>query len=215
MLISKSIELPPPVRVQNVLGIAGSLRGGSYNRLLLEAAGRCAPAGMRIRIYEHLGAIPLFNEDLEAASGGGPAPVAELRRLVREAEGILIATPEYNQSIPGVLKNAFDWLSRESPDVVMSGKAVAVTGASGGRWGTRLAQSALRQVLCATESIVLPAPALFVADAASIFQGGRIVDHRTEEQLRALVRAFAAWIWVVSNDISRDSLAALDGRAGA
>lgn len=92
----------------NVLGITGSLRDGSYNRLLLQDAGRCAPAGVQVRVCEHLASIPLFNDDLARAESGGPASVDELRRAVRESDGLLIATPEYNHSIPGVLKNVPD-----------------------------------------------------------------------------------------------------------
>jgi chromate reductase len=188
----------------NVLGIAGSLRQRSFNRLLLHAAVTCAPARMKVRVHDDLAAIPSFNEDLEDATGGGPASVRELRRLVLEADGLLIATPEYNHSIPGVLKNAIDWLSRASPHSVLEGKPVAVIGASAGSWGTRLAQGALRLVLYATESPVLPAPALFVRDAASAFDAsGRLVHPRTEEQLRALLAAFADWIPLVSRSPAR------------
>ena len=109
-----------------VLAIAGSLRRASFNRALLQAAVECAPAGMEIRHLRDLASIPLFNEELEI--GGGPDAVALLRRQVAAAEGLLIATPEYNQSIPGVLKNAIDWLSRPAPDEVLVTKA-------GGRHG--------------------------------------------------------------------------------
>ena len=178
-----------------VLGIAGSLRQDSRNRLLLEAAARCAPAGLSIHVYQQLASIPPFNEDVERAPEGLPAAVRDLRRLVSDADGLLIATPEYNQSIPGVLKNAIDWLSRETPDAILAGKPVAVVGASGGRWGTRLAQSALRQVLFATESRVLPAPALYLSQADRLFgPDGQLADRRTADQLRELLTSFAAWI---------------------
>src|SRR5581483_11429227 len=91
-------------------------------------------------------ALPLFDEDLEPATLGGPDAVRQLRAQVAAGDGLLIATPEYNQSLPGVLKNAIDWLSRPWPDEVLAGKPVAVIGASSGRWGARLAQAALRQV---------------------------------------------------------------------
>jgi chromate reductase len=156
---------------------------------------------MRLHVYEGLTAIPLFNEDVEAASGGGPEAVSTLRMLVRQADGLVIATPEYNHSVPGVLKNAIDWLSRPASEPVLSGKPVAITGASSGAWGTRLAQAALRQVLYATESPVLPRPALFVRDAARVFDhAGQLIDARTEEQLRGLLVAFAAWIPLVSGN---------------
>jgi chromate reductase, NAD(P)H dehydrogenase (quinone) len=210
-----------------ILGIAGSLRRGSYNRLLLRAAAERIP----IEIYDGLGSIPLFNEDLESENAphpplrgtfspqagrriskrtsneiplpaqrgeGGRRPgeghVAALRERVASADGLLIATPEYNWSIPGVLKNAIDWLSRP-PREVLARKKVAIIGASGGTWGTRLAQAALRQTLTATEAIVMPAPALFVARAENIFDaGGRLIDPHVSEQLDAVLTAFAAWI---------------------
>ena len=179
-----------------VLAIAGSLRRASFNRALLQAAVECAPAGMEIAIYENLASIPLFNEELEI--GGGPDAVALLRRQVAAAEGLLIATPEYNQSIPGVLKNAIDWLSRPAPDEVLARKPVAVMGASAGRWGTRLAQGALRHVLNATESLVMASPALYVREAEKLFDAeGRLVDPATRESLRAVLTAFAKWIDLV------------------
>jgi len=170
-----------------VLGIAGSLRSGSHNRLLLRAA-----AG--VSIYEELSSIPLFNEDLEASD---PESVRRLRSAVASADGLLISTPEYNWSIPGVLKNAIDWLSRP-PEEVLIGKPVAVIGASGGRWGTRLAQAALRQTLTATESLVMPAPAMFVRDAAGIFdEAGHLTDKTVRDQLDNVLAAFDHWISLV------------------
>lgn len=181
--------------MRSVLGIAGSLRRGSYNRMLLEAARGVAPAGVDLAVYERLGSIPLFDEDLESATDGGPDEVRRLRAEVAAADGLLIATPEYNWSIPGVLKNAVDWLSRPGPAEVLLGKPVAIVGASGGRWGTRLSQAALRQVLCATESLVMPQPALFVRNAAEHFDGtGGLRDDALRGQLTGLLLAFAAWI---------------------
>ncbi len=180
----------------NVLAIPGSLRRGSFNRLLLQAAVERAPGGMEIHLYDGLASIPWFNADVESDTGGhGPQPVRDLRAAVAAADGLLIATPEYNHSIPGVLKNAIDWLSRAAPEEVLIGKPVAVIGASGGRWGTRLAQSALRQVLFATESVPLPSPALFVRDAAQMFDAdGRLVDASTGKMLDAVLTAFSQLI---------------------
>ncbi|WP_116813687.1 NADPH-dependent FMN reductase [Steroidobacter cummioxidans] len=176
----------------NVLGICGSLRRDSYNRSLLRAAAERAPAGMTIHPDDRLSAIPLFNEDLEHDT---PAAVRDLRRAVAAADGLLIATPEYNQSIPGVLKNAIDWLSRPAPEEVLVGKPVAVIGASGGRWGTRLAQNALRQALFATESVPLPSPALFVREAQNAFDAdGGLIDIAIGQSLDALLVEFARWI---------------------
>ena len=178
-----------------VLAIPGSLRRGSFNRLLLEAARDCAPTDLEIELYDGLAAVPLFDEDIEEETAGGPPPVQQLRRLVASADGLFIATPEYNQSLPGVLKNALDWLSRPAPNEVLIDKPVAIMGASGGRWGTRLAQSSLRQVLVATEALVLPKPMLFLRDAATLFDdSGRLVHPQTRKQLEAVMTSFARWI---------------------
>jgi len=192
---------------KRVLAVAGSLRRGSYNRLLLEAAVDCAPPGTLIRIYEEMASIPLLDQDLELATGGrGPDSVRRFRRQVARADGLLIATPEYNQSIPGVLKNAIDWLSRPGPEEVLIGKPIAVVGASSGRWGTRLAQAALRQVLFATESLLMPKPALFVREAEDLFnEAGQLVDQPTRYGLETLLTAFATWIDIVAAD--RDTVA--------
>ena len=181
-----------------VLALPGSLRRGSYNRRLLEAAITSAPRGMEVLLYDELASIPLFNEELEADT---PDSVTRLRQQVASTDGMLIATPEYNQSIPGVLKNAIDWLSRPAPEEVLIGKPVAVIGASPGRWGTRLAQSALRQVLNATESLVMANPALYVREAERLFspQGG-LVDQPTRDSLQAVLVAFAKWIELTKND---------------
>lgn len=183
----------------HVLAIPGSLRRGSFNRLLLATATEVAPTGMTIEILDNVGDLPLFNEDLERGSASGPAPVRILRARVAAADGLLIATPEYNQSLSGVLKNAIDWLSRPAPEEVLIGKPVAVIGASAGRWGTRLAQAALRQVLTATECVVMPAPALFVREAQNLFDtSGQLTDEQTKASLRAVINAFGMWIERVS-----------------
>jgi chromate reductase len=167
----------------HVLALPGSLRRASFNRLLLAAAARSAPAGMTVSLFADLGSIPLFSEDLEEPALL-PAAVGQLRREVESADGVLVA---------GVLKNAVDWLSRR--DEVLAEKPVAVIGASTGPWGTRLAQSALRQVLHATGSLVLPAPALYARDAALLFdQDGQLVDEPTRQALETLLARFAHWI---------------------
>ena len=171
-----------------VLAVPGSLRRDSYNRRLLRAAAQDAPAGIVIEVYDELAALPLFDEDLER--GPLPAAVQRLKARVAAADALLISSPEYNWSVPGVLKNAIDWLSRP-PDEVLIGKPVAIVGASAGRWGTRLAQAALRQILTATESRLLGAPALFVREAGSVFAGDRLVDIQVRTQLRSVVEALA------------------------
>jgi chromate reductase, NAD(P)H dehydrogenase (quinone) len=193
--------------LKTVLAIAGSLRQGSYNRLLLRAGAAVAPPGMTVVLQEGLGSIPLFDADLEGATGGGPVSVRHLRRQVASADGLLIATPEYNHSLPGLLKNAIDWLSRPAPDEVLAGKPVAVVGASGGPSGTRLAQAALRQVLYATESLVLPSPSLFARDASRLFdESGSLVDAPTRDRLASILAALGLFI---------DGTASLRARAPA
>jgi chromate reductase len=178
-----------------VFALAGSLRQGSYNRRLLEAAVGLAPEEMTVEVYDALGSIPLFDEDLERATGGGPEAVRHLRSCVAAADGLLLATPEYNQSIPGVLKNALDWLSRPSPDEVLVDLPAAVVGVTAGRWGTRLAQSVVRQVLFATGALVMPAPALYGAGAAGLFDdAGRLTDPVTEGALRSVLASFASFV---------------------
>ena len=183
----------PTVRL---LGIAGSLRTRSSNRSLLEAGRELAPAGTTITVYEHLADIPPFNEDLEA---NPPFGVIRLRKALHEAEGLLIATPEYNQSVPGVLKNVIDWLSRSDPPQGLAGKPVAVIGATTGPWGTRVAQTQLRQILTACEALVLPSPALYVRDARAAFDdAGRLVDPEIRDRLSGVIDALGDWIRLVS-----------------
>lgn len=178
-----------------VVAIAGSLRRESCNRRLLDAAVGLAPQGMQICIAPAIGSIPLFDEDLEQRADGGPIAVRTLRDAIAAADGLLIATPEYNHSFPGVLKNAIDWLSRPGPAEVLKAKPVAIIGASGGQWGTRLAQAALRQVLYATECRVLPGPALYASSCRLLFDAaGRLTDQKTLEALSVLLTELADWI---------------------
>jgi chromate reductase, NAD(P)H dehydrogenase (quinone) len=184
-----------------VLGIAGSWRTGSYNRRLLTAAAEEAPEGVSVTVYDGLPGLPFYDEELERATGGGPQPVQELRRLVGEADALLIATPEYNGSYPGALKNGIDWLSRR-PARVLAGKPVAVMGATPSQGGTRLAQVALRQLLHGVEALVLPAPQLFVREVAPAFAVDG-PDEATRRQLSAMMAAFAEWIERVSPRVAR------------
>lgn len=180
---------------RRILALPGSLRRNGYNRRLLQAAASCAPAGLHVDVYDALSAVPLFDEDLEAAIHGGPDGVAHLRAAIGIADGLLIATPEYNQSIPGVLKNAIDWLSRPAPEEALLGKPIAIMGATSGRWGTRLAQAALRQTLSATGAVVMPAPTLFIANAESqLCADGELRDAAMLTTLRAFMNGFADWL---------------------
>jgi chromate reductase, NAD(P)H dehydrogenase (quinone) len=127
-----------------VLGISGSLRRGSFNTAALRAARELVPTGMELEIYEGLREIPPYDDDLRQGQGYPPA-VAELRARIKAADALLIATPEYNYSVPGVLKNAIDWASRP-PEQPFDGKPIAIMGASPGALGTARAQYHLRQM---------------------------------------------------------------------
>ena len=176
-----------------VLGIAGSLRSGSLNRALLHAAAELAPAGMEVRLFDGLGDIPPFNEDVEAQ--GDPARVRTFKAAIEEADALLIATPEYNYGVPGVLKNAIDWASRPAGKSPLNRKPAAIMGASMGAHGTARAQPALRQTFVFTETYVMLRPELYVARAhEKVDATGRLVDDATRRQLQKLLEAFALWI---------------------
>jgi chromate reductase len=175
-----------------VLALPGSLRRRSYNKQLLAAAELHARPMLSIRIYEDLASTPLFNEDLEAQDP--PAAVVRLAAALVQADALLIATPEYNQGLPGVLKNAIDWLSRSEPDL-LEGKPTAILGASAGPWGTRLAQASLRHTLTACGAMVMPAPQIYVREAANVFDcDGVLRDERVRNSLSAFVASFHRWI---------------------
>jgi chromate reductase, NAD(P)H dehydrogenase (quinone) len=176
-------------RVFNVVGFAGSLRRGSYNRALLRAATELAPSALHIVIHE-LDGIPLYNGDVEAA--GAPSSVVELRDAIRTAEGLLIATPEYNHGVPGVLKNTIDWLSRPPRDSVLNGKVAAVMGASPGMTGTARGQSQLRQAFVFTNTYALLQPEVLVGRAQEKFDAdGRLVHQATRDVLATFLERFA------------------------
>ena len=175
-----------------VLGIAGSLRAASFNRMLLKAAVELAPEGMEIAIFEGLGEIPLYNADVEAQ--GDPAPVARFKEAIRGSDGLLIATPEYNYSMPGVLKNAIDWASRPSSAALLK-KPAALMGTSPGGGGTIRAQMALRQSFVFTETPALLRPEVIVPGAKEKFDAeGRLTDQKTRDQVAKQLKAFAGWI---------------------
>ena len=174
-----------------VLGIAGSLRAGSFNRALLRAAQELAPSGMEITAFD-LAPIPLYNGDVEAQ--GDPEPVAALKTAIRQADALLIATPEYNFGVPGVLKNAIDWASRPPRASALQGKPVAIMGATPGMGGTGRAQMQLRQAFVFTQSYALLAPEVLVAKAADKFDAsGRLTDEPTRKFVGQLLQALAQW----------------------
>ena len=181
----------PADRPLVVAGIAGSLRRGSFNRGLLRAAVESAPGGMTIETLE-IRDLPLYDADLDV--DGGPEVVRVFKAGILKADGLLISTPEYNYSMPGVLKNALDWASR-APERAMQNKPVAIMGATPGRWGTVRSQMALRQMLVFPGCRVLPTPLLQIAGAREHFDAdGNLTDAAAREQVVSLLEAFATWI---------------------
>lgn len=175
-----------------IVGISGSLRRESYNSALLRAAKDEAPDGVTIEIAS-IAEIPLYDGDREAAEGL-PSAVVTLKDAIGRADGLLLATPEYNNGIPGVMKNAIDWASRPSKDIarVFGGRCVALMGASPGRFGTTLAQSAWLPVL-RTLGADLWSGRLMVSGASTLFDAeGDLADPATRVRLRDFVAGFAA-----------------------
>jgi len=175
-----------------VLGIVGSLREGSFNRSLLEAARIAALPGMEIEIFDGLGAVPLYDQDRD--TDDPPAPVRDLRGAISRADALLIATPEYNHSVPGVLKNAVDWASRPYRRSALQGKAAAVMGTSPSRFGAQWAQEDLRKVLAAAGAEVLDRD-LPVSLAAERFDDeGRLNDEDVRRELSRMLQEFGAFL---------------------
>lgn len=174
----------------HVLGISGSLRKASYNTALLRAAAELLPTGMTLEILD-LAPLPLFNQDTEKPF---PEAVVEFRTRLEQADALLIATPEYNSSLSGALKNAIDWASRP-PKPPLSSKPVAILGASTGNFGTVQAQLHLRQVLTHVGAMPLGKPEVLVARAEQAFDAeGRLVDATARGFLRDLLAALGRWI---------------------
>ena len=174
-----------------IAAFSGSLRKGSFNSALLRAAVAMMPADSRIDVAS-IATFPLYNGDDEVASGV-PAAVSAVKDAIATADGLLIATPEYNNSIPGVAKNAVDWLSRPPPDIprVFGGKPVALMGASPGGFGTILSQNAWLPVLRTLGAELWTGGRLLVSRANTIFDAdGNIVDARTNEMLRSFLQGF-------------------------
>jgi chromate reductase len=174
--------------MSHVLGISGSLRKGSYNSALLRAARSLYPDRIRIA---HIDRIPLYNADVEHV--GFPAEVEEVKQRIAAAAGVLLVSPEYNNSIPGVLKNAVDWLSRPSGDIrnVFEGKRVAVLGASPGGFGTLLSQSAWLPVLRTLRARHWTAGRMMVSHARKVFdEAGNLTDDHVRERLESFVGGF-------------------------
>lgn len=176
----------------NVVGIAGSLRRGSYNRGLLDAARGLAPASMTIEPFD-LAGIPLYNADLDTDEWR-PAEVMRLKGAVAGAGAVLIVTPEYNHSVPGVLQNAIDWVSRPGINSPLKSKPVAIMGASTGPVGSARAQQQLKLTLMSTLALILPHPGVGVGQAKEKFDASGTLTHEpTRQFVAAFLRELEIW----------------------
>lgn len=178
----------------HLIALSGALRRASYNTALLRAAAALAPEGVTLELRT-LHGIPLYDGDVEAE--GIPEAVTKLREAIRAADGLLIATPEYNNAIPGVLKNGLDWLSRPSGEggKLFGAKPTAVIGATPGGFGTVQSQDALLSVLRAFGNDFWMGGRLMVSRAHTVFDAdGRLVDDKLLEQLRQFVQGFAEFV---------------------
>jgi len=172
----------------NIIAISGSVRKDSFNTALLRSLQKLAPAPMTIEIVD-IGNIPLFNQDSEAMF---PEAAQILKDKIEAADGIIIATPEYNRSIPGVLKNAIDWASRPYGKNSFKGKVVLTAGVSVGKIGTAVAQSHLHGVLLHLDAVVMGQPELYLGPAAEIFnEQGEVVNDATNALLTKALEALA------------------------
>jgi chromate reductase, NAD(P)H dehydrogenase (quinone) len=174
----------------NILGFAGSLRKGSYNRALLRVASELAPPDTSLEIFD-LEGIPPFNQDLETSM---PRKVAEFKQKIKSADALLIVSPEHNYSVPGVLKNAIDWASRPYGDNSFKGKSVAVMSASTGMLGGARAQYHLRQIFVFLDMHPINKPEVFITLAAQKFDNeGKLLDEKARELIRDLLKSLVDW----------------------
>jgi chromate reductase, NAD(P)H dehydrogenase (quinone) len=180
--------------VAHILGISGSLRQGSLNAWLLRAAQEVVPSGSTLEIASIAG-IPLYNSDVETE--GIPEPVIELKERIVAAEGLLLVTPEYNQSMPGVFKNAIDWLSRPSKDIprVFGGRPVAIMGASSTLGGTRMSQAGWLPVLRTLGTRPWFGRQLYVPNAGQVFDAeGKLIDEAVRKHLTNFMAGFVEFV---------------------
>ena len=174
-----------------VFAICGSLRKGSYNRMALKVAAENLPPSMTLDQYDRLAEIPPYNEDVRQQ--GFPPVIEDLRRRIKAADGLLFVTPEYNYSVPGVLKNAIDWASRP-PDQPFAGKPVAMMGASMGGFGAGRAQYHLRQTCVYLDMVPLNKPEVMIPQAHDKFDAqGHLKDAASLKFIQDLMVALAAW----------------------
>jgi chromate reductase len=177
----------------HILAIIGSLRRRSYNRMTYEAACELLPDGVTIAAAD-IGSIPLFDPDV-LEEQGAPESVRRLKQQIAAADAVIFFSPEYNYSVPGVLKNAIDWASRPPPEQPFRGKPVAIMGAASGRLGTARMQYHLRQIFVFLEALPLGKPEVMIGDCAAKFDAeGRLTDQRTRAQIQRQLEALAAWV---------------------
>jgi chromate reductase len=173
-----------------IVGIIGSLRKGSFNRGLMNAALTMVPDGATLEVAE-INELPLFSQDIESPL---PPAVKKFKDIVKAGDAILFATPEYNHSVPGVLKNAIDWLSRPDGDNTIDDKPIAIMGASTGMIGTARAQYHLRQCFIGINGLVMNKPEVFVTFAKEKFDAqGKLTDEKTKKKVEELLVALVAW----------------------
>lgn len=174
-----------------ILAVSGSLRAESYNTKVLLEFARLALGRAEVEFCS-LAEIPLYNEDVD---GAGLPAVVTLKHAIERADGLVIATPEYNYGVPGVLKNAIDWVSRPAYNSVLTGKPVAILGASQGQVGTARAQGQLKQVLLGTVCEVFPSPEIAIGDVATKFDDtGTLKDERTLHSLERFISGYCNWL---------------------
>ncbi len=190
--------------MSTIIGLCGSLRHGSFNRMLLRAAVEAAPTGTSIE-PESIREIPLYDGDVEEEQGVAPA-VERLKMRIAEADGLLIVTPEYNYSMPGVLKNAIDWLSRPPADIprVFGGRPVAIMGATTGPGGTALSQAAWLPVVRRLGMRPWFEGGMLISEAFMVFDSdGRIADEATRQRIRRFVEGFAVFVGIQQRQVDR------------
>lgn len=189
-----------------LIGLSGSLRRGSFNSALLRAAAGLMPDGAQLMIGS-IREFPLYDGDIEAEEGV-PDPVVELKEAIAAADGLLLVTPEYNNSIPGVFKNAIDWLSRPPADIrrVFGGKPVALMGASTGGFGTILSQNAWLPVLRTLRVEFWSEGRLLIRGASGVFdEGGILADPKTKEHLQEFMQGFVTFVRSIKDASSNSS----------
>lgn len=185
-------------RPTRILGICGSLRPGSFNRALLEACREFLPEGAELEIRTS-GELPHYDASLDGENP--PAPVAEFRERVAAADALLFGVPEYNYSLPGVLKNAIDWASRPAFRSALAGKPAGIVSATTGPLGGARAQGHLKLVLSSTLSPVFPSVEMLVGEAAKKFDAdGRLVEEAARRRLERYVQGFVAWVRLLPRD---------------